>query len=284
MLDEMIPRFYYSEEKLGGTVFSSSLIRRHLSVEILKKFFLFCFLGFFAVQFSAQEKSRRNFYIEIGNHDLSNVINAEKFIADNEQEIVRPKPIGFIGNNYQRFYIHYSEIKKNPANRYEYLVKGKTRVKNTIRNFKGTITVRTAEIYRAEEFPEFEHGTATCEVEFFENRNETSTGVIKGDLKVGFLLRDQKLEYDGLYFYSDGFANNTFEGTWKSYRTNVVKTCNWGDYRIPESGDLDIGAGEFSPNSKYFDKGWKYYILTLFGETENDVELGIKEEARKWWE
>ena len=53
----MIPRFYYSEEKLGGTVFSSSLIRRHLSVEILKKFFLFCFLGFFAVQFSAQEKA-----------------------------------------------------------------------------------------------------------------------------------------------------------------------------------------------------------------------------------
>ena len=29
-----------------------------------------------------------------------------------------------------------------------------------------------------------------------------------------------------------------------------------GHYRIPNSGDLDVGAGDFSPNTKYLNNGW----------------------------
>lgn len=46
-------------------------------------------------------------------------------------------------------------------------------------------------------------------------------------------------------------------GTWTEYNSNEMKCSNWGERRIPFSGDLDIGAGEFSPNPKYFDKGWE---------------------------
>jgi hypothetical protein len=43
------------------------------------------------------------------------------------------------------------------------------------------------------------------------------------------------------------------------YGNPKLKICNWGEFRIPFSGDLDIGAGEFSPNPKYFSKGWADY-------------------------
>ena len=35
-----------------------------------------------------------------------------------------------------------------------------------------------------------------------------------------------------------------------------TRPCAWGHYRIPNSGDLDIGVGEFSPNPKYLSNGW----------------------------
>ncbi len=64
-----------------------------------------------------------------------------------------------------------------------------------------------------------------------------------------------------------------------SYKTNISKKCNFGDYRIPESVNLDIGAGEFSPDPKFFDKGWKSYSFSLYGETE----IEQKKEKEKWW-
>ncbi|WP_343321766.1 hypothetical protein [Sphingobacterium multivorum] len=42
-----------------------------------------------------------------------------------------------------------------------------------------------------------------------------------------------------LYYYGDGFSNNSFEGSWTNYKTKMAKKCNWGDFSIPESGDLD---------------------------------------------
>ena len=54
---------------------------------------------------------------------------------------VFPEPIGFIGNDYQRFYIHFSSVIKNKKNPYQYDVRGKTKVKNTRHAFKGTITI-----------------------------------------------------------------------------------------------------------------------------------------------
>nr|MBP6410083.1 hypothetical protein [Pseudarcicella sp.] len=64
---------------------------------------------------------------------------------------------------------------------------------------------------------------------------------------------------DAISFNSDGFFNNQFIGSWTSYKTNTSKKCNWGDYRIPESGNLDVGAGEFSVDEKYLKNGWKNY-------------------------
>ncbi len=60
---------------------------------------------------------------------------------------------------------------------------------------------------------------------------------------------------------NDSFSNNGFIGTWTSYKTNTSKKCNWGDYRIPDCGDLDSGTGEFMVSSKYIKNGWLEYML-----------------------
>ncbi len=93
-----------------------------------------------------------------------------------------------------------------------------------------------------------------------------------------------QFRYDALNFFSDGFSNNQFVGSWTSYKTNKTKRCNWGDYRIPESGDLDIGAGEFSVNDKYLKNGWKIYKLAQEGFTEtSETKQAKQKEEEQWW-
>ena len=246
----------------------------------------------FSINFSAQifaQGNRKDFYTEIKNYDISTIITADSIIVEDrentKEKIVKAEPIGFIGHDYQRFYIHFISVIQNTNNPYEYFVYGKTKVKETIRPFQGTIVVKKANIKKDDDFfPNYQLGYATCEVNFYEDKKLTSTGFIKGEMTIGYVIDPKNnFRYNALYFYSDGFSNNQFKGTWTSYKTNSSKKCNFGDYRIPESGNLDIGAGEFSPDPKYFDKGWKHYILTQFGETEIDVEIGRKKEKEKWW-
>lgn len=67
-----------------------------------------------------------------------------------------------------------------------------------------------------------------------------------------------------------------FVGSWTSYKTNIAKKCNWGDYRIPDSSDLDIGTGEFSVNEKYVKNDWLSYMLE-----SSSPNLAIKKEKSK---
>jgi hypothetical protein len=74
---------------------------------------------------------------------------------------------------------------------------------------------------------------------------------------------------------ADGFSNNTFVGTWTSYKTGKSKKCNFGDYRIPEcegSNGCDIGAGEFSINPKYRENGWQSYCDYMFVDNYDEKQ------------
>lgn len=84
---------------------------------------------------------------------------------------------------------------------------------------------------------------------------------------------------------ADGYSNCQYEGTWTSYKTSKTKTCNWGDYRIPNSKDLDNGCGEFIPQEKYAKFGWQNYILLFTIPYDDDYEKNpiYIEENREWW-
>src|ERR1017187_10290534 len=75
---------------------------------------------------------KTDFYKEIKNYDLSGLWYRDSFIDDENKKKSHPEAIGFIGDSFQRFYIHYFSIDKNPNNPYEYLVTGKTKVNNSI--------------------------------------------------------------------------------------------------------------------------------------------------------
>lgn len=235
----------------------------------------------------AQETATSNFYEQIKKHDLSKVFMAKSFLAEDREgskdKIERAEILGFIGNDYRRLFIHFISATRNPNNPNEYLVKGKTKVRENICSFEGKITVKQARIYKKGDFPTYQQGYADCDVVLYEDKKKAATGIFKGKLRSGFLIDDKgEFRYDGIMFVADGFSNNQFVGTWTSYRTKVAKKCNWGDYRIPNSGDLDIGAGEFSVNEKYVKNGWLSYMLERRAPNEGLESNNNK--VVKWWE
>ena len=131
----------------------------------------------------------------------------------------------------------------------------------------------------------YKQGFANCDVTLYEDKKQTSTGFFKGKLTSNFIIDNQgKFRYDALMFSADDFSNNQFVGSWTSYKTNIAKKCNWGDYRIPVCGDLDIGAGEFSVESKYVKNGWTNYKLAWGTYPETDeVKQARQEENEQWW-
>jgi hypothetical protein len=236
----------------------------------------------------SQDTTTVSFLQEIKNFDLSTILTADSILIedleDNKDKIKRAEILGFIGEDYQRIHLRYISIIQNPTNTYEYLVYGKTMVKGTVRSFQGTITIFQARTFIKGDFAKYKQGYADCQVTLYEDKKETSTGMIKGKLRSNFIIDDKgKFRYDAVMFGADGFWNNQFIGTWTSYKTKISKKCNWGDYRIPESRDLDIGAGEFSPSDKYVKNGWVSYML------ENKVPNGAIQrqtigENREWWQ
>ena len=72
----------------------------------------------------------------------------------------------------------------------------------------------------------------------------------------------------------ESYSNNLFTGDWYDYFADTVLICNWGDKRIPRSGNLDIGLESFKPSFRYLDNGWRGYLE----EKESDDP-----EPDPWW-
>ncbi len=237
----------------------------------------------------AQDTATTNFFDQIKTYDLSTILTADSILTedreDGKEKIKRAEILGFIGDDYQRFYIHFISVIQNHTNPYEYLVFGKTKVKETICSFHGTITVNKSRIYRIGDIPSYKQGFAICDVILYEDKKQVSTGFIKGKLTSHFIIDEKgQFRYDAIMFVADGFSNNQFAGSWTSYKTNKSKKCNWGDYRIPESLDFDIGAGEFFVDDKYLKNGWENYRLAWGANHETtEVDKARQKENEQWW-
>lgn len=268
----------------------------------MKTWILFCTLlpyTLFSQQLSKENRRWLDENLSAKNVGLNELLT--DFIKYNFSSIWLSKQdatIGFIGDNYQRFYIHFQEIVKNNTMPSRYLVKGKSRVGNNICDFEGEIKIlhireinkqQREEILKdGKEYNEpylikigkHEQFMILAEYLLNENQNQKWSGIFKGILKSCFYVENGSIFYYDLdHGYSDSFSNNLFVGIWKMYNNSDEKRCCWGNYRIPYSGDLDIGASEFSPNDKYLKYGWESYRKAYF---EGNKEA-IKEEEKKWW-
>lgn len=238
----------------------------------------------FVVSAGAQRPAPKDmdYYQSIARYDLSRLWQADSvFDQDEEKNFAFPEPLGFIGSNYQRFYIHYTSVKKNPQNPYEYLVAGKTRVKNTILPFKGSITVKKARLYKMSDNPLYKEGTLYAEVRLYEDSTAAASGSFQGTLTTDFSIdKKGRIYYNTINSEADSYSNNQCTATWKSYRTGITKKCNWGDFRIPESEALDHGAGAFTVDEKYIHSGWESFVRSYSADGDSTATA---EEDRKWW-
>ncbi|GAB3740398.1 hypothetical protein GCM10027594_20360 [Hymenobacter agri] len=106
------------------------------------------------------------------------------------------------------------------------------------------------------------------------------SGVFNGVLLSRWYI-DKKgnLRYDDIESFGDGFSNNQFVGTWTNHKGDKTLRCNWGDYRIPNAGSFDIGAGEFSPDPKFITNGWQRYSQAWIYNNA----AARKQEKQPWW-
>jgi hypothetical protein len=247
----------------------------------------------FTVILFSQTFGQKSLYSKIKNYNLTSVYKPDSIIDDSNEKTKLAEPLGFIGANFQRFQIHFTSIKKNKTNPYEYDVLGKTKVNEKVCSFKGTFKVISAVFERNDEmkeigFPLYKQATIKTKITLSENEKEVGTGIISGTLTTDVYLNEKgKLFYNALMFVADGFSNNQFEGQWTSYKANKTKKCNWGDYRIPQcdwQNGCDIGAGEFSISDKYLKNGWENYRLAWNSDPEKpEVVKARKKEEEHWW-
>jgi len=195
---------------------------------------------------------------------------------------------GFIGNTYEHLRVKFISVTKSKVLANEYYVYGKSMVKNNICEFKGTITIsniRKRKVTSTGVDDMYKNTGIKGQFSilgdylFSENKNQSHSGKFTGTFISNFYIdKDENIKYDDLDSVSDGFTNNRFVGEWRSYKGKLTERCNWGDFRIPNSGDLDVGAGDFSPNEKYLKNGWQSLV---------DVKASNKDAKKpddtQWW-
>lgn len=240
----------------------------------------------------AQSIEDANKSFDIKSIDVACLWTATDFLSYFEGSVYpvkRDEPLGYIGKDFQRFYIHFLSAEKDANNPLSYRITGKTMVKDNICSFNGSLnitkTVILPELYNDGISDLFQQGYLEGSYEFKENENESGSGILKGTFRTNFYIDNEgKVLYDGLrQTVSDPFNNNQFAGTWTSYKTGAVKKCNWGDYRIPDAKGLNSGAAEFRPLNATEANGWKSYEDS-FSYNDLKRETAQEEENRKWWE
>ncbi len=259
-----------------------------ITKEHMKRILTF-FLLITSVIVNGQEIKTSNFTEEIKKYDISNLWTLNKFQIENDTTTVnKSEPLGYIGENFQRFQIHFISAIKNPCNELQYFIYGKTKVKENTCTFQGTITIIESRTYNEGDIPTLKQGFVKGQYDFFEDPNQKEAGILKGNFQTDFYINKKgEIKYDALMFVADGFQNNQFEGTWTSYKTGSLKKCNWGDYRIPKcdwKNGCDIGAGEFSINEKYVKNGWENYRLAWgYYPDKPEIIEAREKEKEKWW-
>lgn len=189
---------------------------------------------------------------EILNHNFSEIINDK-----------RSEFIGYIGENYQKICIHFDKVEKE--SNITYRIIGYSTVKSNKCSFSGYIQIIDIRelneyIYGVDDFMKGQvkqQGICIARYNFEEDSTQENSGIFSGiSLLRWYIDSNNKLNYDDIGDDSDNYSNNQFLGVWSSYSTNKRKKCAWGQYRIPDCGDLDIGASEFSVNPVYASNGW----------------------------
>ncbi|HNY45237.1 MAG TPA: hypothetical protein PKG96_07475 [Bacilli bacterium] len=191
-----------------------------------------------------------------------------KFISEFDiSEMLLDKYFGAFGQNYQRIDLKVKSINKKIDSPSEYILTGTTILKNKEVPFEGVIKINTVKKSNLNPY-QIDDSTyytieINCNYQFVEDKSISGSGIYQGTLDFTLVLdNENKLHNDLWEWWGDGYSNFQFQGTWTSSKGTEYK-CIFGDGRLENSGDLDIGDGVFMPNEKYYSYGWKDYDKQL---------------------
>lgn len=194
----------------------------------------------------------------------------EKHLHHDFSQLLMPKHdfLGYIQPNYRRLKIIFTSVTKDNNAQDKYLITGYSVVNNNKCDFNGIINIKQIREYKLKQFglgvndAEYSNiaarGILIGSYEFKENTNQKYSGLFNGIITLYWYIdKGGNIQYDNLlYHYSDSYKNNQYIGVWSQYNKETSKQANWGEYRIPFSGDLDIGADGFWANPTYSKYGW----------------------------
>ena len=254
-------------------------------------FLVLTFQCFLAFSQSGYVKSRKD---NLDKHHFSKEELNKKFLKYDFSGLfthtANSSVYGFIGDNYRRIRIKFISVAKDSLSSNVYNIYGKSLVgDNNIRKFRGKINITDVKAYKSIYMgvdSEYKNKGLKGEYaifgsySFLEDVNQKNSGVFKGTFQTDFYIdKYSKIHYDDLNMVSDGFTNNQFTGVWISYKTKLSQKCNWGDFRIPNSDNFDVGAGDFSP-SKNLASGWQ--SIVDLNNLKKKARAKKLEEA-EWW-
>ena len=188
------------------------------------------------------------------------------------------EPIGFRGNDCQRFYIHYDSVYHKGNGVYE--VVGRTRYRDTIRLFSGMLTLDSLRLNNEEYLPKYgEFGSLYGHYQYEEDEF-SGGGVLSGKMRIDFAKVNGRYYYDAFALIADGYENNQYEGVWSLKNLSRMEKCNWGDFWIPDSRGLGSGEAEFIPRDSCLDRGWRIYTYRF---EDNDSLQALFQADEQWF-
>ena len=233
----------------------------------MKKQMIIALLLAWAAQMSFAKVPNDNLKAQLLRYDYSQVLMENDFL-------------GYTGNG-QRPYMHFDTIYKDPVKPQYYHVEGKSKVKQNLCSFTGGITIHSfAPNEESDSLVKRYHLKAQYQLN--EDVNQRGSGFFAGRLTSDFFIYRDSIYFDEVEGGEDGYNNNQFEGRWTSYRTKVSKKANFGIGRIPDSGNLDVGAAEFHVDPEKQHLGWESYTKAFETETP-EGQKAQAEEDREWW-
>ena len=232
-------------------------------------------------------------------YDLSNTVikpyngiisyDMVDYLSSESDEILysvelRPEPLGFRGADFQRFYIHFDTVYKISPMVYQ--VEACSRCKDEIYQVAGRIVIDSVKIRKPEGEGAWlgcERGSIYAHYEMDASRGSKSVARLFGHSNYEYKRCYDNIRYDA--HTPDGYMNNQYTGKWVWLATGDTLTCNWGDFRIPESGKLDIGSESFFPEEQYDDFGWKSYREASWygGYMYSDYQHFLESIDENWW-
>lgn len=230
--------------------------------------------------------AQNQFLNDLQYKDLSPLWMEPEIASGKKQPLTaRPQPLGFIGDNFNRFKIHFETAFQYPRKKLEYFVTGKTKTGTDVRKFQGIMTVTDAVLTASDDESQQQQGTIEGKYNLIEDPGEGAAGVYSGKFTINFVLDESgNLLYDATDLGSNSYSNNQFEGVFTANSDSSQRVCNWGDFRIPGTKGFDVGKVRLSPAAPFVANGWENYRLTEIHpeKTQEGMEARMREQ-HEWW-